>query len=585
MAALRSWSAGGGAGSLIPDRPSNAPDYFCTFHGQGYHHPRALLEKNADKYARMDPNRLWATLLNEETLLGENGLARTLFPETRDGLYFVLDDGWDIPIISPEGYYGSCILDLDKFPSFTGNPAERLRKLNNAFKDLGWRGIGLWIACQEAPAVLDEHADKYDDDKDAREPLYWVERMKWTAAAGIEYWKVDWGKKGGLPRFRHMLTTLAEKYVPNLQVEHAHVFAPFNTPLSRKEARAAKADGASWIYHVQADEQGRLSPQSLARFRRLIPYSHVFRLYDVTTELGIPTMIDRAAQALAAFGPEKATQCLLNCEIIPYIGAGLGLCIGIMRHPQKDITFHNQIIQGGRETCENMLAELPEGHDDATRRAPLFMNRKMLEIVRTLNWHRIAPPFPVGGHVTHLSSKILSDSWDLRTPKSWYSGGLKDVLTQRAPATVCRNIAPVSVQESKSESGGPKVPYVLASQYPNGAVASATLGRVSPDTGYTNPRAAIKANLERIAAPVGLFGHFSSVTLEAENITTDLEVWAQDLAEKAPVDITAKVDLKSGSLTIPGSVAREICAPFNEFDASEPGMVLVLYRPTGLRRK
>ena len=578
MTASGAWPTEQGPGSLVPAAFSEVPNYFCTFGWQEHYHPRKLLEKNADKYARMDKNRLAATMLNEETLLGENGLAHTLFPEARAGVYFLLDDAWDTPIVSPDPYYGSCILNMDKFPSFAGTPAEGLRKLNQAFKDLGWRGIGLWIACQESPAIMKAEAHKYADTKNAKEPLYWVERMQWMAEAGIEYWKVDWGKQCNSVRYRRMLTALAEKYAPGLQVEHANVFAPFNTPLSRDAAKAAKKEGQSWIFHMLAHEQGRLSPQSLAKFVDLIPVSHVVRLYDVTAQLGITTMIERAAQTLAAFGPDKPTDCLLNCEIIPYLGAGLGCCIGIMRHPRKDVAFHEQIIKGGREICENLLGNAASDND-ALNGAALFSTRKMLEIVRTLNWHRIAPPFPVGGHETHLSNTILTDTWDLRTPPSWYSGGFKDVLAQRAPATVCRNIAPVSVEACESESKGPRVPYVLASRHPNGPVAIATLGRVSPETGYVNPKVAITAKIENISAPVGLFGAFESVALKAASINPDVKVWAQDLAEKTPVDITAKVELKQGRLTIPGSVAREVCPPFNEFDTSEPGMVIVLREP------
>ena len=569
-----------GPGSLVPDQPSKAPDYFCTFNAQGYYHPKALLEKNADKYARLDPGHAQATMINEDTLLGENGLARTLFPDTRSGLYFMLDDGWDVPIVAPEGYYGSCVLDTDKFPGFTGTPTERLSKLNQAFKDLGWRGVGLWVAAQEAPAVMKAEADKYAADRDSKEPLYWVERMKWMAGAGIEYWKVDWGQRSGSPTFRKMLTDLAVKYAPGLQVEHADVSAPFNTPLTREDARAARKAKASWIFQEEADEQGRLSPQRLKEFCRLVPVSHVLRLYDITGQLGIPTMLDRTAQVLSAFGPDRPTQCLLNCEIIPYIGAGLGCSIGIMTQPRKDTDFHPQIILGGRENCANMLAELPEGQSDATRLGPVFLERRMLETVRTLNWHRIAPPFPVGGHETQLSETMLSDAWDLRTPPCWYSDGLKDVLVQRAPATVCRNIAPVMVTACTSATEEPKVPYVLASRHPNGAVAIATLGRVAPERGYVNPGAVIRARVEKLTAPLGLFGAFESVTLEAENITADMKVWAQDLAEKTPVDVTSKVDLRPGSITIPGSVARTLCPPFNDFDTSEPGIVVVLRAPS-----
>jgi hypothetical protein len=569
-------SAGAGPGSLVPAQPSTAPDYFCTFNGQAYYHPTNLLQKQADKYARQDPNHAQATLLNEETLLGSNGLARTLFPETRSGLYFLLDDGWDVPIVAPEGYYGSLILDTDKFPSFTGTPAERLGKLNRAFKALGWRGIGLWVACQESPAILKQQAAKYAPSKNADEPLYWVERMKWMAEADIEYWKVDWGTHDGNVAFRGKLTRLAEKYAPNLRVEHATVCAPFNTPLTPAQVRAARLRNASWVLLDQGDEQGRVCPKRLAQFKQRVPVSHVLRLYDITGQLGIPTMLDRVDQVLASFGPDHPTQCLLNCEIIPYIGAGLGCAIGIMSQPPKDATFHPQIISGGRETCDNLLGEVPPGQSDAMRLAPLYLDSRMLETVRTLRWHRIAPPFPVGGHATYTSSEILSDSWDLRSPPTWYSGGLKDVMTQRAPAVICRNIEPVTVEVSPTNHAAPNLPYVVASRHPNGAIAIATLGRVSPNWGYVNPGAVIRARVGTLTAPLGLFGLFHSVTLEAENITTNMTVWAQDLAGNKSVDITSKVRLQPGSLTVPGSVARELCPRFNDFDLSEPGIVLVL---------
>jgi hypothetical protein len=562
-------------GSFVPGVPSEAPNYFCTFNGQGYYRSERLMQKNAEKYANLDPHRFWATMLNEDTVLGENGFAHTLFPETRDGMFFMLDDGWDIPIVSPNGWYGSVILDIDKFPSFTGTPEERLIKLNKAFKDLGWRGVGLWIACQEAPAIMEAEADKYAKDIDSDEPLYWVERMKWMAEAGIEYWKIDWGEKANDESFREKLTVLAEKYAPGLLIEHAYISAPLNTPLPPEEARKAKEKGLSWIYQ-DIGEQGRLSPEYKAEYKQYIPISHVFRLYDITMELGISSMIERAAQALALFGPEQPTKCLLNCEIFPYLGAGLGLCIGIMRHPRKDITYHEQVIKGGRETSDNVLADLPEGNDDAARGAPLYLDMKMMEIARTLNWHRIAPPFPVGGHETHLSDLILSDSWELRQRKTWYSSDLNAIMVQKAPAVVCRNIDMVKVTPAGQSTEGPEVPFVIVSRHPNGAVSVATLGRLSLETGYINPDALIEADLKEVKGPVGLFGHFSEVTLKAGNINKKTRVWAQDLLEKESVDITSRVKLEDGSLTIKGELAREICKPVNEDDWSEPGFVVSL---------
>lgn len=563
--------------SLIPYKQPATANYFCTWYGQAYHHSANLWKKNADKYARMEKGRLLATMLNEDTLLGENGLARTLFPDTRNGLYFVLDDGWDVPIVEPNDYYGSLILDTDKFPGFTGTPVERLTKLNNEFKKLGWRGIGLWVACQEAPAIMESEPEKYGKDIDSDEPLYWVERMKWMAEAGVEYWKVDWGKKNNDIDFREKLTRLAEKYVPGFIMEHAHVSAPYNTPFKPEDARKAKEDGLTWIYH-DIGEQGRLSEPYIEDYRKLIPVSNVLRLYDITFELGVPTMLERAAHALSLFGPDEPTQCLLNCEDDPYMGAGLGLNIGVMRHPRKDLVFNDKIIKGGREISENILAESAQDIVDTMRGEPLNLDLKMLEIIRGLNWHRIAPPFPVGGHETWVSDTILSDSWDLRSVKTWYTESLKDVLVQKAPAVICRNIKPVVVEAYDKSGDDPKVPYVVASRHPNGAVAIATLGRLSPETGFVIPDAKIQADLSNITAPVGLFGHFKEVMLKASNISTSTKVWAQDLAADKPVDITSKVEINNGSLIITESVAKEICKPFNESDKSEPGLVIELKR-------
>jgi hypothetical protein len=520
----------------------------------------------------MAAHRLEATMLNEETLLGERGFARTLFPELRGELFFLLDDGWDVPIVGPDEYYGSCILDTDKFPGFTGEPAERIRKLNMAFKALGWRGIGLWIACQEAPAVLRQQPE---GSADGPEPQYWVERLKWMAAAGVEYWKVDWGARASDASYRRMLTELAAKHAPGLLMEHANVCAPFNTPFEPDEARKAKAEGASWLFH-DLGEQGRISPDRLDEFCKLVPISDVLRLYDVTGQLAIPTMLDRAAQVLTAFGPDQPERCLLNCEIVPYVGAGLGCCIGIMTHPRKQFSFHPEIVLGGRESGENMLAELPGGRIDAMRLGPLFLDRRMLEIVRTLRWHRIAPPFPVGGHETHLSDAILTDSWDLRSPPAWYRGGLKGVMTQRAPAVICRNVPPASVQPGGC---GPDRPYVVASRHPNGALAVATLERVSPDRGAVTPLADIVIGVDDVQAPIGLFGSFERVTIRAAGITSASRIWAQDLAGDTPVDVTAQVTLESGSVAIPGALAGRLCPRFNEFDDSRPGIVLTLDDP------
>ena len=47
------------------------------------------------------------------------------------------------------------MLDASKWPSFTGEPAQRLAELNTAIQAEGWKGIGLWVAAQEAARYKD----------------------------------------------------------------------------------------------------------------------------------------------------------------------------------------------------------------------------------------------------------------------------------------------------------------------------------------------------------------------------------------------------------------------------------------------
>lgn len=72
--------------SLVPDTPSKAPDYFCTWNTQGY----------AVSYTGPDRMR---SAMTEENIFGEGPHQNwvSFFPKIRQDLYFVLDDSWDIP--------------------------------------------------------------------------------------------------------------------------------------------------------------------------------------------------------------------------------------------------------------------------------------------------------------------------------------------------------------------------------------------------------------------------------------------------------------------------------------------------------
>lgn len=72
--------------SLIPNTPSKAPDYFCTWNLQGYlvSHQNTQLTRKA---------------MNERNLFGKGKYQNWVncYPTIREDLYFVLDDSWDIP--------------------------------------------------------------------------------------------------------------------------------------------------------------------------------------------------------------------------------------------------------------------------------------------------------------------------------------------------------------------------------------------------------------------------------------------------------------------------------------------------------
>jgi len=85
--------------------------------------------------------------LNHEMLFGENGLCSTLYPNERDSLFFLLDDGWELPYSNGDSqnhnkYYGSQRIFEDKFPGYGDTPPERLKTMVGNIKSYGWAGVG-----------------------------------------------------------------------------------------------------------------------------------------------------------------------------------------------------------------------------------------------------------------------------------------------------------------------------------------------------------------------------------------------------------------------------------------------------------
>ena len=74
----------------------------------------------------------------------------------------------------------------------------------------------------------------------------------------------------------------------------------------------------------------------------------------------------------------------------------------------------------------------------------------------------------------------------------------------------------------------------------------------------------------------GIFGNFKSVTFKvSKNIA---KVLAQDLAANKAVDITNRVKIGNGKITISGDVLRSLCPPKSGNDASEPGVAVLAIR-------
>jgi len=191
--------------SLVPDTPSTAPDYFCTWNVQGF----------ACSYTGASDQ---ADMMTEASLFGKgpNQNWAEFYPDVRGDLVFLLDDAFDFPLGGGHNHpsRGSLELDAGRFPSYKGTPAERLAKLNRDIRDRGWRSLGLWV-CNSRPRLVGQEGIESD--------AYWNERLLWSQQAGILYWKVDWGiGEHGRPLWKFKITPQGRVIAPNLWIEYGN---------------------------------------------------------------------------------------------------------------------------------------------------------------------------------------------------------------------------------------------------------------------------------------------------------------------------------------------------------------------------
>lgn len=349
--------------------------------------------------------------------------------------------------------------------------------------------------------------------------------VSWSKAAQIPYWKIDGGDLDGSVR------RACTKLDAQITLEHIHGDGPVVGDW-RKDGRFGR----------QAWDSER---------QRILRNADVYRTYDTTTPLGVASTLDRAAEMLRGAAGHKEATALLNLEDEVVIAAVLGCTMGVMRHPMRGMR--------------------PSGDPDIMHPAVRSLKQRMDEVARATRWHRIAPPFAAGTGGIELDENILTDDWRFSPGEAAMSEIIGQIAYQGAPARIARNssLPDVSIEGV--------APFIFCSRHPNGAVAIGSSERVSTDTGATFPRAHVTWDLGDASGPVGIFGHFASLTLRFNRNIDERGIWAQDLLSKEARDIRSDVRTNGNTLTLSGGlidhVGLEAATPG---DLSQPGLVLDL---------
>ena len=566
--------------SLVPTIPSTAPDYYCTWNLQGY----------VCSYQNGSGSNDLRIEINEDNLFGEQfgyavwgkGTKKTVgngngtgtksswtvdpryqgwlahYPAIRQDLTFVMDDSWDIPKGEPGAdgvcdrygsskrprgsnydnpYLARVALDETRFPSFTKSGAtgnalgdmQRLRRLVNAVKDRGWRSLGGWICAQDPIMYTKEYTGKdntFNNSKqwtEVQEEQYWKKRLAESNWAGFSYWKVDWGNKDRNEQFRRNLSQWGREVAPGVVIEHASF-----------------QDGGT--HHPG-----------------YITFSETIRSYDVNNNIAQAQTIQRLYDLGQQADTEREGWGVINCEDEPYIAAGMGCAIGVMRHPYVGA------LPNGKP--DNTFADWGDG----SRR----IKNRLNEVVRAVRWHRIAIPF------THKK-----DQWHASSDKLQESGNGK---TWEAPARMSRRLPLPVITESGAQSD--KRPYLLASLYDNDCAALAIINR-NIGGQYQQQKVDVSFEPLRWDRKVGIFGYCKSVTLKYQQGLPDtpFKVLAQDLATDEPPTEIAFTRLSDGrSIRIDGAMLEALCQghdyPYTEVereagkdytDLSDPAVVLLI---------
>ena len=484
--------------NLVPDKPATAPNYWCTWAVQNYLYGQGKQPVDVAQLEGSSGATIAHNSMNEKVLLGAHGWASQFYSRIRKDLYLLLDDGW------ASGGTATFQLDPVKFSSFKGSPVERLRRLSRRIEDLEWRGLALW--CRNTPGG---EAD--------------LNFENLSKNAGVPYWKVDIGDQDfNLIRKRN------EARIP-LTLEHVQGEPPVNGDWS--------TDGR---FGAQAWDSPRM---------RILRHTDVYRTYDVTAILSLPTTLDRTAEMLHAAAGHSEIHSLLNVEDEVYVAAVLGCTMGVMRHPLQKLRSAGDpdLFFNGTRNCKS----------------------RMDEVVRALHWQRIAQPYAAGTGSFLRSEEILRDGWKFKVGETWDAGLVGHTVWQGAPAVLARNMELPVVSSDREK------PFVFTARFPNGAVAVGAQERTSPERAWYMPHSSVTINAGNAPGPFGVFGHYKSLTFEFLHAPSGKRVLAQDLAGNEALDITAMTSKVGNSVTINGDLLRRIgLLAGTSGDLSSPGAVV-----------
>lgn len=347
--------------------------------------------------------------------------------------------------------------------------------------------------------------------------------VSWSKAAQIPYWKIDGGDRDG--SVRRACTKLGAQ----ITLEHIHG----DGPVVGDWRRNGRFGRQPW----DSDRQ------------RILRNTDVYRTYDSTTPLGVASTLDRAAEMLRGAAGHKEATALLNLEDEVVIAAVLGCTMGVMRHPMRGMR--------------------PSGDPDTIYPVVRGLKQRMDEVTRAVRWHRIAPPFAAGLGSFDSDENILTDDWRFNPGDATMGELIGQVAYQGAPARIARNS---SLPEVSIEG---VAPFIFCSRHPNGAAAIGSSERVSTAAGATFPRAHVSWDLGDASGPIGIFGHFASLTLRFNRNISQRGIWAQDLLSDNARDLRGDVRVEGNTITLSGQLIDRVGLEAATYgDRSQPGLVL-----------